>query len=257
MIYYFSGTGNSRYMANSLAKRLGHDVKLIAETNPANEKFDEKDMGLVFPIYSWGVPPIVLNFIDNLPESFWQDFKESGKRIWTVMTYGDEAALAPEMLQKRLAKHGVKADYIRGFMMPNNYVLLPGFDVDSKELENAKLDDAPRNVDQAVREIERGKKGVHVTVGSMPWIKTKLVYPLFKKWGMFPSKWEATTDCIGCGICERVCPVKNIKMKDGRPTWGDDCTSCVACYHYCPKNAVQYGKMTKGKGQYHFPKDRE
>ena len=73
---------------------------------------------------------------------------------------------------------------------------------------------------------------------------------------VFPKKWKFTDDCISCGKCEKICPVGNIKLHDGKPVWGKECISCVACYHICPKNAIQYGSFTKGKGQYFCPKNK-
>ena len=59
-------------------------------------------------------------------------------------------------------------------------------------------------------------------------------------------------ECIGCGKCVEPCPLKNISLENGHPKWNGHCTMCMACYHYCPVNAIQYGKATEGKGQYYF-----
>ena len=56
--------------------------------------------------------------------------------------------------------------------------------------------------------------------------------------------------CIGCGKCEKVCPVDNIEGTP--PVWlhNGKCTCCLACYHHCPVQAVNYGKITRKRGQY-------
>ncbi|MBQ8888654.1 MAG: EFR1 family ferrodoxin, partial [Bacteroidaceae bacterium] len=85
--------------------------------------------------------------------------------------------------------------------------------------------------------------------GAVPFLKTYVIRPLFNAFLMSPKPFQATEACTACKRCEKKCPVHNIKV-DGKPQWGDRCTQCLACYHGCPVKAVQYGKRTKGKGQY-------
>ena len=60
--------------------------------------------------------------------------------------------------------------------------------------------------------------------------------------------------CIGCGKCEKLCPMNNITLPNGRPVWGDNCTQCMACICYCPTEAIEYGKKSLGKPRYRFEK---
>ena len=48
------------------------------------------------------------------------------------------------------------------------------------------------------------------------------------------------------------CPLNNIRLENGKPVWGKNCTHCMACICYCPKEAIEYGKKSKGKPRYHF-----
>lgn len=254
MIYYFSGTGNSRAVAETLGGSLHENVTFIPLTNPIQEKVEGATVGFVFPVYSWGVPLLIIDFIDRLGEDFWEGVRQKHIPVWVVMTCGDEVALAPEMIAKALRRHGVAPQSVWSVIMPNDYVLLPGFDVDPKAIENEKLSAAPRRIEEIAEGIKEGKSVVDVTIGAMPWLKSRLVYPLFKRWGVFPAKWHATDTCISCGICVGRCPLNNISLdSSGHPRWGADCCSCLACYHSCPKHAVQYGKATLGKGQYYHP----
>lgn len=257
MIYYFSGTGNSRHVSTYLAEHLNLILKFIPDTDPTSETCVEESTGFIFPVYSWGVPPLVIDFISKLPERFWIDLRHDLTHLWCVMTCGDEVALAPEMLRKEFRKHGVELNSIWSVIMPNNYVLLPGFDVDPESLEKEKLKASASRMHEIARGISQRMATIDVTRGSMPYLKTKIVYPLFKKWGISPGKWIATDECISCGRCEKVCPLHNIAMNGKRPEWGDDCCSCLACYHVCPRHAVSYGASTLKKRQYrHFLKSR-
>lgn len=253
MVYYFSGTGNSRFVAESLSQLVFEKCKKITCINPANEIPEGKSVGFVFPVYSWGVATEMTSFIDNLGNAFWNELKRRQIYVWCVMTCGDEVALAPEMIAKTLSRHGVELESVWSVTMPNNYVLLPGFDVDPKKVERRKLEEAPSRIREIANGINCQTHKIDVVRGSWAWAKTKLIYPLFLRWGISPQKWHNTTSCVGCGICAKSCPLKNVWMENGVPKWGIDCCSCLACYHSCPRHAVEYGKITFKKGQYFCP----
>lgn len=249
MIFYFSGTGNSSFVAHQLAEYTGEATVFIFDEFVG---FEGESLGFVFPVYAWGIAPEMMQFIDSLPDSFWNDIKIGQRDIWAVMTYGDEAALAPEMLKKLMSRKGVTLSSVWGVTMPNTYVLLPGFDVDPVELEKEKIRNAQPRIKEIAEGIRNHRSGIDVVRGSLPWLKTRIVYPLFKKWGISPNKWFANDRCIGCGICEKSCPLKNIHLIERVPEWGDKCCSCLACYHHCPEHAIGYGNVTTKKGQYFF-----
>lgn len=253
MLFYFSGTGNSKFVAVTLSNFLGLELKFIPETDPATLTDAEERVLFVFPVYSWGVPPLVDNFIMKLPLSFRQAVNVKSLSVDCVMVCGDEVAKAPEMFKKILKRAGLTLNSVWSVIMPNNYVLLPGFDVDSKELENKKLEACRGRIMEIAQGLASGSPLTDVTRGSLPSLKTSLIFPLFKRWGIFPRKWHYTSSCIGCGKCENTCPLLNVTMENGHPVWGIRCCSCLACYHICPVHAVEYGKATARKGQYFFP----
>ncbi len=143
MIVYFSGTGNSRLIAESLATRLHTESMWLFDAVNIHGNIE----GLVFPVYSWGVPPVILDFINRV------DLHRLRNGIWCVMTCGDEVAKAPEMLMNALLSKEIEMKGIWSVTMPNNYVLLPGFDTDSKELERKKLDAVAKRVEEIARKI--------------------------------------------------------------------------------------------------------
>ena len=133
----------------------------------------------------------------------------------------------------------------------NTYVSLPGFDVDDKDIETQKVQNAVARVRFINEEItsRAQMKQYNCHEGALPFTKSYLLRPLFNAFLMSPKPFHATEACIGCKKCEKVCPVGNITVTD-RPVWGGNCTQCLACYHVCPVHAVEYGKMTGKKGQY-------
>lgn len=253
MVFYFSGTGNSEYIAKTLANFLSLQLAFIPEVETSDLTTASENVLFVFPIYSWGIPPLIEKFINEVPESFRESVAVGNYSVDCVMVCGDEVALAPEMFLKVCRKRSISVNSIWSVIMPNNYVLLPGFNVDSKELEQKKLENCKGRILEIAQGIVNGTKRIDVVRGSMPWLKTKLVYPLFKKWGIFPQKWHYLDNCISCGKCASICPLCNVKMQDKHPQWGRRCCSCLACYHICPVHAVAYGTVTKNKGQYFFP----
>ena len=253
MVFYFSGTGNSEYVATTIANFLSMDKRFIPETDPNDIDDTDDQLIFVFPVYSWGVPPLILKFIELLGERFWTKVTSNDITVNCVMICGDEVAMAPEMMERQLKKFGVELHSVWSVIMPNNYVLLPGFDVDSKDIEKRKLDDCKGRIIEITESLNRRERKVDVVRGSFPRLKTRIVYPLFKRWGIFPKKWYYTESCIGCKKCSLACPLSNVEMKNGHPEWGSRCCSCLACYHVCPVHAVEYSTFTKNKGQYFFP----
>ena len=96
-------------------------------------------------------------------------------------------------------------------------------------------------------EIHEQKQDLHQCQESYLWkyCGTSLCWwylHTFLKIGQFTVDCDA---CIGCGQCSKICPTGNIKMINGRPAFGDSCTTCLGCVHWCPKHAIQMGSVNK------------
>ena len=93
--------------------------------------------------------------------------------------------------------------------------------------------------------------------GTKAWerLTTPLVLKPYYKLFVRAKAFKATDSCIGCGKCAALCPLGNITLRDKKPVWGSNCTHCTACINLCPKDAVEYGKKTRGKPRYHGPDD--
>ena len=252
MIYYFSGTGNSLHVAKRLSELLPDERLIsIAECLATGDvrhtlKPGEK-IGWVFPIYSWGPPPIVTRFIvkhwhiyDYTPETY----------VYMVAVCGDEIGLSAEMWRKALG--GIKGKAAFSVQMPNNYILLPGFDVDPKELEKQKIAQCEARIAAVAQAIQQQSEIDDVVIGPLKWVKSRLIYPLFKHCYMSDKAFRASDECNGCGLCQKSCPAHNITLRAGRPQWHGHCEMCLSCIHRCPHRAINYGKITKSKGLYFF-----
>lgn len=249
MIIYFSGTGNTRLVAERIAEILGDDIVRIGKDTPTTLSITEGERVVwAFPVYSWGVPPVMRQFIAQVR------FTSLPGNHFMVCTCGDDAGLTYEMWSNDIEDRGWTPCGGFSVFMPNVYVSLPTFDVDSVQLTQKKLDVAKKRVEEIANAIKIEECEVEVYRGVMAKMKTKVIYPWFMRKLTSPEKFRHTDACVECGVCERSCPMGNIEVRNGGPRWGDNCAMCLACYHSCPQHAIEYGRSTKGKGQYFAPR---
>ncbi len=279
MIFYFSGTGNSRWAAIKLATAT-HDslvyipdyIKDAKSDHTNNEPFTLKEderLGFVFPVHGWRVPKLVREFIKNMKvkvESADLCHSQQAHRPFTyaVCTAGDSIGLTIENLNEiisvneSLAQIGVhQIDSSYSLIMPESYVGLPFMDVDPKEKEIRKKEEASQELTIAMEEIFNRKEGINrLTKGPIPWFFTKIVGGFFENVLITDKRFHVTADkCVKCGICANVCPVGDINGGKGKmPQWlhHKDCLTCFSCYHHCPHHAIEFGHQTQKKGQYYF-----
>jgi ferredoxin len=252
MIFYITGTGNSLQAAKAVADYNNDSLISIADAMRKEDDCleymlkENEIVGFVYPVYAWGPPQIVLQFINKI---WLKNYK--GSYIFSIAVCGDNIGNTMKVLDVALKKKGMQLDSGFSVIMPNNYIV--GFDVDSKELENKKLQEAEKTLDRINGFVKERKSGIfEVVKGPFPWVLTSVINPLFNKKDINPKKFYANDSCTGCGICERVCNTGNIKV-DEKPKWGEHCIQCLACIHICPTRAIQYGKGTEKKGRYINP----
>ncbi len=251
MIIFFSGTGNSHFVARELANLLGESelIHLKGEMlyDPMQSRLVTRDRRIIwiFPTYSWGVPPVIKRFIREANI----DGADKAKH-YMVTTCGDDIGTADKQWCRLIESRHWQPMTAHSVIMPNTYVLMKGFDVDSRELADRKLAEAPARIAEIAKLIAEDTPGNTLIRGSWPRIKSGIVYPWFVQFCMSPKPFKSNGRCIGCGKCAAACPMDNITMKGDRPQWHDRCALCLRCYHICPCDAVSYGKATIGKGQY-------
>ena len=287
MIFYFSGTGNTRWAAIKLASATQERLIDIAEemrrmktsgaakTEPFILSNKGERLGFVFPVHGWRVPRLVRDFISRLQVSLdsnpstSEDSQDNSTThhipfTYAVCTAGDSIGKTIENLNDTLSANtslshlGIRrVSSAYSLIMPESYVGLPFMDVDPKEKEIRKKERSAQELEVICEEIFNRKEEVFRLVkGILPWFMTKVVGGFFEHVLVTDKRFHVTADkCVKCGICANVCPVKDINGGKGKvPKWlhHKDCLTCFCCYHHCPHHAIEFGHQTQKKGQYYF-----
>lgn len=252
MILVFSGTGNTYHIARLLGEELSQEVRLLRAPDLLSPQRitvgSDEPLIWAFPVYSWGVPPVLVRFI----RTFIPEGHAAHAVHHALITYGDDAGLTASQWRRLLLDRGLRPGGAYGVAMPNTYVLMKGFDVDSPDLARRKIGNAESSVARIAAEIRANRLGRwddNLNKGGFAFIKSRVIRPWFEHHCMSPKPFRAGDSCIGCGKCAAVCPMANITIQAGRPRWSQNCAMCLACYHVCPYHAVEYGKITFPKGQ--------
>lgn len=286
MIFYFSGTGNTKWAASKLAAATREDLISIAPYMRADDSShnlaepfilkENERLGFVFPVHGWRVPKLVREFISKMKiqrepsdasvgnKAKADDSLKNRPFAYCVCTAGDSIGLTIENLNEVISQNPslqalgiteVSSSY--SLIMPESYIGLPFMDVDPKEREIRKKENAAQELAVVCEEIFDRKEGINRLVkGPIPWFFTKVVGGFFENVLITDKRFHVEKDrCVKCGICANVCPVGDIKGGHGEyPVWlhHKDCLTCFTCYHHCPHHAIEFGNQTQKKGQYYF-----
>lgn len=286
MIFYFSGTGNTKWAASKLAAATREDLISIAPYMRADDSShnlaepfilkENERLGFVFPVHGWRVPKLVREFISKMKilrepsdasaenKAKADDCLKNRPFAYCVCTAGDSIGLTIENLNEVISQNPslqalgiteVSSSY--SLIMPESYIGLPFMDVDPKEREIRKKENAAQELAVVCEEIFDRKEGINRLVkGPIPWFFTKVVGGFFENVLITDKRFHVEKDrCVKCGICANVCPVGDIKGGHGEyPVWlhHKDCLTCFTCYHHCPHHAIEFGNQTQKKGQYYF-----
>jgi len=237
-IFWFSGTGNSLYAAKKLGTELDVTLERITDRVPAVPIGGKGEkVGFVFPSYYCNLPRAVSAFIKKLeilPETY----------IFAIVTMGGVGQGSVHGIKKLLKTKGHQLSYGRGILMPANYVLNydPADPVKSDSKLN-KIDSLLSSIAADIRTDKETVRALPVTAGN-----------LYKNIENLDEGFVANDDCTGCGICEKICPVSNIKMEESKPHWLRHCERCMACISWCPEKAIDYGNKTKNRKRYRNPR---
>jgi ferredoxin len=242
MIYYFSGTGNSLWCAHKLAELLKTGATSIREFTSVDEVYTDDDLlGLVFPVYCSDIPLIARNFMLKLKS-------RKNPYVFTVMTSNRLiSGKSFETVDEALNTNGMHLSYKAEMQMPGNCL------ESTAEEDSDRISSAPErilNIEKDIlrRTINYSSHGLKASTGYLSPDNSREQVMLGKCLSVDPLL------CNGCGICTKVCPMKNISIRNGKAFHSDNCTACLSCLHWCPHNATSMNiHGIKSPRQYHHP----
>ncbi|MDP4093632.1 MAG: EFR1 family ferrodoxin, partial [Bacillota bacterium] len=201
-------------------------------------------IGIVFPVYMWGVPRIVKEFIKKI---------NTEKYVFAVATYG--VISGSTLLQVKKLLRNQKTKLCAGFRinMPDNAIMIN--DAFPLEKQNRMFHNEREKIKEISCAIKERKIGlVEGNFFLINWFTTGFLHKVFTK--RIPSSDQSfwtNEKCNSCNTCKKICPLSNIGMINGRPEWLHKCQLCMRCIQWCPQEAIQYKNKSIHRRRYRNP----
>ena len=243
VILYFSATGNCKYVAERLAEALGEEALPMVECiRTGRYDFAGETIGIIAPTYDWGLPSLVKEFLEKATLR--------AEYLYYIATYGTTPGASGCMAQKAL--RGQRIDAFYAIRMADTWT--PVFDLSTPEKVAVFTRTTEQEIDRTIQRVAAREHNRKMTPRTPVFLTEWFAEPIYNSCVRKTSHLRVEESCIGCGLCERKCPVQAIKMEEKRPAWvRERCAMCLGCLHRCPKFAIQYGNRTKRHGQYTNP----
>lgn len=245
-LYYYTGTGNSLWVARMLAKELGDTGTIPISRISGNTVEGRGDaVGIIFPVHIWGVPHPIIAFVNAL-------INDPSRYYFAVAVHAGQVAATLLQLKKLMRAKGLTLSSGFEIAMPSNYIPWGGPGPKDKQLLRfTKAGEKIKSIAVVVakreqRPVERGPLWQNIL---FTWLN-RLAFPRVPS--MDKGFW-VDEKCNFCGICKTVCPCGNIDLQAGKPVWLHHCEQCLACIQWCPSEAIQFGKKTSRYERYRHP----
>lgn len=214
VVYYFSGSGNTKEVATYVAKELCFPLEEISENTP-----DRTETAVVvFPVYCQNIPKPVKRFLETL----------ESEKIALIATYG---RISHGNVLKECEKI-VKAKIVAAAYVPCRHSYLDvNDDFDEASLKPLITKIKQSNTVDCVK-IPRARKNVFANF--MPSLRSRIGVKIIK-----------TDSCTDCGKCGEICPSNAIK----NGITNENCIRCLKCVTYCPNRALTF-KLSRILSEY-------
>lgn len=250
MIIYFSATGNTEFIAKEIAKRTNDEcVNLLDKVKKQDYTpvSSAKPFVICAPVYVCEIPRFMAKYLKKV--SF-----TGSKDVYFILTSGGYCGPSGILLKKIFRKKKMVCHGHVEFKMPRNYVASNAYPMLEKDKVEERIIESYAQLNKVASDILSGnslsarKCTIFETALTLP------INPIWCKLKLTAKAFHVEDKCIGCGKCEKLCPLNNIKMVDKKPVWNKTCTHCMACIANCPVEAIEYGKITPNKERYNFTK---
>jgi len=244
-MFYFSGTGNSKYVAELFCQHGKAQCHSIEEKVNFENLIDAEDViGFCYPVYFSSVPRMMREFAARHIKAL------KGKKLIVFCTQFMLSGDGSRAFVKLFPENYIEVIYTEHFFMPNNMPDVPILPMASDKSIEKSLARANRKMESVCRHIQDGK------------IKKRGFSILSRTFGMPQSVFmEAVerranravnidSDCTKCGLCVEICPMENFSVEDGQIKHKHNCTMCYRCINACPEKAISVLLSGKIKKQY-------
>lgn len=244
MVLYFSGTGNSRYVAKKIAEACGDEIISInkrLKEHDCSPVFSEKPLVFAGPVYAGRLPRVMEEYIRKT------DFTGT-KHAYFIATCAQTPWITVEYAEKLCKEKSFSLLGFSSIVMPQGYVA--GGGTQPKQVNDKILSEAEPKILNIANAIRDKQPLPDEQPGKA--IMSRLLNPIMYSMMISAKGFSVTDKCTGCGKCVTRCPLNNVKLVNDKPVWGKDCTHCMACIAGCPAEAIEYGKKTQGKTRYYL-----
>ena len=222
MVLYYSGTGNSKYIAKCIASALETDCLNLNErikTGDTSSVQTEENVILVTPTYAWRIPHIVSGWLGKTE-------LVGAKRIWFVMDCGSEIGNAAKYNRELAAQKALTYMGTAQIVMPENYIAL--FPAPDKQEAKAIVENAKPAIRSIIDCIRNGMEFPAPRNNLYDRFMSGAGNPIFYKKIVKADAFTVSDACIGCRKCVQLCPLNNIRLDKDKPVWGANCTHCMS-----------------------------
>ena len=244
MLFYFTGTGNSLYVARQIEEK---PISIPQILHQENLNFKDEKIGIVYPVYAGEAPKIVLEFLEKA--TFETDY------FYLILTYGKDVTDAPECIARLLEEKGRHVNYIHSILMVDNY--LPSFDMNEQRAMNKNVE---QQIQQALQDIQNKKQEIPEATQAGRDFHASAKEIFAKNPELINGEQITVTDkCVGCGRCYISCydgghQAMEWSEKTRTPHCNTEkCVGCLLCGHVCPVGCIDLGEVKFKKGEKEHP----
>lgn len=247
-IYYFSGTGNARNVAQIIEREVWrHNVAVqindISKTDRLHIKSPQSNelLVLVSPVHGFNYPPIMLHYLLRFPKGNNEVMlmnTRAGMRIGNWVTPGI-SGISLYLSALILLCKGYKIQSLYPVDFPSNWISLHPA-LNKKTIDFIYHQVTPK-IEKAARGFLNGKREftcVRECIIDLLVVPIAILYYFIGRF-VIAKTFYASQDCTKCGLCERNCAIHAIKTVNGKPFWTFQCESCMNCMNNCPQKAIE------------------